>query len=424
MIKRRLYLQIYATIIASLVAVVLISGLVFSLFGREKLERSVLEVTSKLVWLNLPSANTPQAKQQHAVERLGKELEIEISLFSANRKLIASFGRPSPPPEHGGSYRRGWHPKKHGSSWVLRLPDDRLIVANFERRGPRYPVIFMLGYLVLISLAVLVVAYPFVRKLTRRLETLQRGVERIGSGDLSARIKVKGKDEVASLARSFNDAATKIERLVQSNKLLLANASHELRTPLARIRLGVEMIKTGSDTKRHTALQKDIAELDGLIDEILLMSRLDATSRPKMGDNVDLLALVAEECAHYKGCALEGVPATINGDAKLLQRMVRNLLDNAAKHGAPPIIVKLSTHDNTIQLAISDGGSGILEKDRSHVFEPFYRSSGKQNVEGYGLGLALVKQIAIAHGGKVEIVSGPDSEILVTLPQISAPGPQ
>lgn len=431
MLKRKLYLQIYGTIIASLLAVVIISGIVFSMFGRDRLDQHLYEIAGKMAWLTLPAATASQGDQQKAVERLGRELEISVSLFDSNRQLLGTFGGPRRIPKRiledleddraDGKSRRfkHWHRMKRGRSWILVLPDSRLLAIDLGKRRPRHPILMLLAYLVLISAVVLLVAYPFVRKLTSRLERLQSGVEKIGSGDLSARVDVKGSDEVAHLATSFNDAAGRIERLLNSNKLLLANASHELRTPLSRIRLGVEMLKKDGDSKRHTALQNDISELDGLIDEILLMSRLDANSKLEIKEEIDLLALAAEECAHYSHCTLSGDNATVVGDSRLLRRLLRNLLDNAAKHGKPPVKIKLESKSDQIHLQVFDSGGGIHEQNRQHVFEPFYRSPGKQNVEGFGLGLSLVKQIAETHGGSVRILDGPNSIVEVILPCVT-----
>jgi Signal transduction histidine kinase len=110
---------------------------------------------------------------------------------------------------------------------------------------------------------------------TARAAAARRRVAR--AGDLRARVKVEGRDEVARLAQSFNQAAARIESLVDAHKMLLANASHELRTPLTRIRLGLEL--AGGSPERKAELEKDIAELDQLVDEILLLSRLDATEQ-------------------------------------------------------------------------------------------------------------------------------------------------
>jgi signal transduction histidine kinase len=227
-----------------------------------------------------------------------------------------------------------------------------------------------------------------VRRLTQRLERLQRGVEALGAGELSARVKVEGGDEVARLAESFNRAAARIEELVGAHKALLANASHELRTPLARIRMALEL---GKDKRE---VERDIAELDELIDEVLLASRLDAVRSPERVEDVDLLALAAEEAARYE-LEAQGEPVLVRGDPRLLRRMIRNLLENARRHGAPPIEVHVNKNRS---IEVCDGGSGVPAADRERIFEPFYRRPGA--TDGAGLGLALVRQIARRHGGE------------------------
>ena len=189
----------------------------------------------------------------------------------------------------------------------------------------------------MIALVVAICAYPLVRRLTGRLERLQSAVESLGAGELSARVKVEGRDEVAKLAEIFNRSAARIEELISAHKMLLANTSHELRTPLSRIRLGIELMKDTADPKRRADLEKDIAELDGLIEQVLLSSRLDANKQIETPEKVDLLALAAEEAARYEDCSVIGHPVIVTGDRALLQRMMRNLLDNAERHGAPPV---------------------------------------------------------------------------------------
>ena len=254
----------------------------------------------------------------------------------------------------------------------------------------------------LLGLAVGIVAYPLVRRLTKRLERLQRGVESLGAGDLAARVPVEGRDEVASLAASFNRAAERIEALVGAHKTLLANASHELRTPLARIRLASELLKESADPKRRAGLDQDIAELDLLIDEILLASRLDAVAELDASEEVDLLALAAEECARYADVQLEGESILVHGDARLLRRLLRNLLENAQRHGRPTTQVRIGNVRDHAQIVVIDQGAAIPADQRARLFEPFYRRPGSNNQVGDGLGLALVRQIAEHHGGEVE----------------------
>ena len=257
-----------------------------------------------------------------------------------------------------------------------------------------------------IALAIGLASYPFVRKLTGRLERLQKGVEQIGDGDLSTRVTIEGKDEIAGLASSFNNAASKIERLVESNRQLLAHASHELRTPLARVRMGVEMLKEKPNAARQAALESDIGELDQLIDEILLMSRLDTNAKPQMDEFVDLLALAAEEASRYENCEVSGDIVEVKGNTKLLRRALRNLVDNAFKHGVAPVEIFIEKRNANVAIIVRDSGNGIAPRERENIFQPFYRSPGKQNVPGYGLGLALVRQIAEAHSGEVKILPG------------------
>jgi signal transduction histidine kinase len=270
------------------------------------------------------------------------------------------------------------------------------------------------AFLGAIALVVALGASPVVQRLTGRLERLQRGVESLGAGDLAARVKVEGRDEVARLAQSFNQAAARIESLVNAHKMLLANASHELRTPLARIRLGLELVATHPERKAE--LERDIAELDQLVDEILLVSRLDATEQLDIREDVDLAALTAEECARYDDCALEAKPVIVSGDPMLLRRMIRNLLENAKLYGKPPIEVTVAKQDDQAVLNVLDHGPVIVEEARERLFSTFYRIPGRSGTKGTGLGLALVRQIARRHGGDVAYNPERGSSFTVTLP--------
>ena len=272
-----------------------------------------------------------------------------------------------------------------------------------EHRNP-YGLIF---YVVLVALIVAASAFPAVRRLTRRLERLQASVDALGTGQLSTRVAVEGHDEVASLASSFNRSAARIEALMAAQKTLLSNASHELRSPLARIRMAVELMQERAQPDVRQELTRSIAELDQLIDEILLASRLDALpDAPPVSAPLDLTAVAAEECAAVDA-QLDAQAVSLSGDAKLLRRMLRNLLENARRYGAgAPIMVKLAINaEQSIQLDVIDQGPGIPPAERENIFEPFYRLPGSsEQAGGVGLGLSLVRQIAIAHGGSVQCI--------------------
>ena len=207
---------------------------------------------------------------------------------------------------------------------------------------------------------------------------------------------------------------------MSAHKMLLANTSHELRTPLSRIRLGIELMRDGADPGRGAALEKDIAELDGLIEQILLSSRLEASKAVEAPEDIDLLALAAEEAARYEHCSVTGSPVVVTGNRGLLQRMVRNLLDNAERHGAPPVEVDVRLQGGMAVISVADHGAGVETHDREHIFTPFYRTAGR-SAPGAGLGLALVRQIARQHGGDAVWVEGADGARGISV-SIPAPG--
>ena len=407
---KRLYQKIYLTIVGTLIVVVVVAGAIWRLGTHEPPWTPGFEVAGELAAAILPPPQEGAAAQQEMIERLARKLQMDLALFDSNLRPVAAFGRPLPPL----SGRSGWQPGPGGPRWSLPLPDGRWIVA---RAPPRFrnPLIGMLIFLGAIALVVALCAYPVVRGLTRRLERLQTGVETLGAGTLSARVKVEGRDEVARLATSFNAAAGRIEDLVNAHRMLLANTSHELRTPLARIRLGLELFKKDGDPKQKRDLERDIAELDGLLDEILLASRLEVNPAPQRED-VDLLALAAEEAAHYDQTDVEGDALTIRGDARLLRRLIRNLLENARRHGKPPVRVEVRREGTHALIDVIDCGPGVPPADRERIFKPFHRRSGESS--GAGLGLSLCRQIARLHGGDVAAVARADahSAFRVTLP--------
>lgn len=334
--------------------------------------------------------------------KIGEDLEFDL-VTTDGQTLNLLLPRPKRPP---------------GNPW-LRLPFG-------------FGFTWMLG---LVGLAVALGAYPVMRRLTLRLEALQRGVERWGAGDLSARVNTEGSDEVAFLARRFNHAAERIEHLMDSHKSLLANASHELRSPLARIRMSLELMNLDASSPQRREISRSITELDQLIDEILLASRLDAKQADaEPFETLDLTGLAAEECARVNaelqaelatglGIASNGHSLTVQGSARLLRRLIRNLLENARRYSRGDISLELAKTQTGDQqyavIKVHDRGPGVPAAQRERIFEPFYRLPGASEHEGgVGLGLALVKSISERHGGSVrcEARPGGGASFIVELP--------
>jgi signal transduction histidine kinase len=343
---------------------------------------------------------------------------------SAGWRLDRPFGGPPPPPaddkQPPGVDAPGDGPDDdapgrfgRGPEFLVRMQDGQTMHLHLPRppqssmRAP-FGFLWTLG---LVAVAVALGTYPIVRRLTRRLETLQNGVERWGDGDLSVRVPMTGDDEVGFLASRFNRAAQQIETLVKSHesllasqKSLLANASHELRSPLTRIRMGLELMGATPSPSFKQEISRNISELDQLIEEILLASRLDA-KEADLGtiEPVDLVGLAAEECARTQATldASTG-ELSVPGVAKLLRRAVRNLLENARRYGAGEVSLHVEQDSTHAIVRVCDRGPGVPEALQDRIFEPFYRLPGASERDGgVGLGLALVKSIAQRHSGTV-----------------------
>jgi signal transduction histidine kinase len=411
----RLYLRFYIALIASLFLFVVATATLWHFTGGSSEQAGI--TLGRLVQNVLPPADAPAAEQQEALRRLAAGLNGDVTLFGLDGRPAATIGRPLPPPDGRRRHAMGMTAWDHGPVSYVHLTDGRWLAAGV-------PIVYghtrLLFHIILTLLALLigVAAFPIVRQISRRLERLQRGVESLGAGDLTARVAVEGRDEVARLAASFNRAAGQIEQLVQGHKTLLANASHELRTPLARIRLAVELMNGSADAQRKLGLEQDIAELDWLVDEILLASRLDAVTEAVATEEVDLLALAAEESARYDDVQLEGAVISVHGDARLLRRLLRNLLENARRHGVPPTRVRIASDGNAAVVTVWDSGQGVPPSEFENVFQPFYRPKDSRNRAGIGLGLALVRQIARHHSGDAccAVMEDGRSCFVVTLP--------
>ena len=439
---QRLYWRIWLTV-AALVALAVVA--VATLWRLDLDNDRAQRVGRELLVRSLDGAVIGQARILNGPERQALRQQLRGQLPSQS-------GRDGHDSDHGsgerddGSGQRDHHEDDDerrapsGPVFELQLQDGQTVLLELPRpkhvrgdgawpdaRQVAYVLTTPVGWAAVAALLVALIAllaYPVVRRLTRRLERLQQGVQRFGSGDLSARVDERGGDEVAYLARQFNDTAARVEALVNSHKSLLANASHELRSPLARIRMSMALLPDTSGSEAaamaRAEIEQSITELDELIGEILLASRLDhggAAAEPKT--DVNLADLLTQECARLG--LLAEVSAQpfgdtdhnwlVKGHAHLLRRMMRNLLENAQRHGqagsqAVGVQVKARLWRDAahaICLSVSDNGPGVPVALRERIFEPFFRLPGASEREGgVGLGLALVKAIAREHSATVQ----------------------
>jgi signal transduction histidine kinase len=430
---KSLYLRIWLTVVAALLLFALVAGWLASRVIEDERSRADSALSERiaawgeLIQRSLPGADAPPAEQAAALQDWSQRLRVPLALHDAAGARIGAA--------EGYARREG---EPGARTFPIRLEDGRTLWLMRPMRGPRggvgpgggprdgpprwwlppglrgVPGVGMAALLALLFAAVAAGAYPVVRRLTRRLEALKRGVEAFGEGALHERVPESGRDEVAAVAASFNRAAARIEALLRSHQSLLANASHELRSPLARLKMALSMLDDASAGPQATltsalqraALQReiatDIAELDTLVEEILLASRLDSSPALDRREPVELLPLAAEEAART-GAQVEGEALVVQGDERLLRRALRNLLENGRRYGGDDVTLLLQRgRGGGAECRVCDRGPGVPEAYRERIFEPFFRLPGHAEREGgVGLGLSLVRQIAQRHGGTV-----------------------
>ena len=432
---KSLYLRIWLTVVLALALFALASGWLWQRHLEE--ERAGFEASAgdriaawaELVQRSLPAADAPDAEQAEALRDWAFRLRLPLALDDTQQRRIAaseSFLRREadggPPavavklddgrtlwiarrgPRRGPLAAGGRSLMGRDTAGARTIGSSLLPAAPFGLPAALGPAL-LLG---LVFIAVAAGAYPVVRRLTRRLEALKDGVDAFGSGALGRRVDASGRDEVAAVGATFNRAADRIEALVRSHQSLLANASHELRSPLARLKMAVTMFADADDTQRDNLrreIQTNVAELDALVEEVLLASRLDAAQTLDADEDVDLLALAAEEAARF-GVEADGQGVVVRGNERLLRRALRNLLENARRYGGQGIEVSVLAApggtNGAVELRVCDHGPGVPAAYRERIFEPFFRLPGHAEREGgVGLGLSLVRQIAARHGGQV-----------------------
>ena len=264
------------------------------------------------------------------------------------------------------------------------------------------------------------VTWRMVGRTLRPVEDMREEVERISSTELDRRVPTPSRDdEVGRLARTMNRMLDRLERGQERQRRFISDASHELRSPVAAIRQHAEVAvehpeSTNLEELADVVLTED-ARLQELVEDLLVLARLDEHVRPARFDEVDLDDVVLAEAARLRGTTSLAVDtrrvstARILGHRTDLERLVRNLTDNAIHHARAQISLGVGTLDGHVALTVDDDGSGIASADRERVLERFVRLDGARDraTGGSGLGLSIVREVALAHEGAVVLARSP-----------------
>ncbi len=305
--------------------------------------------------------------------------------------------------------------------WIKLVAGDRAYWAGFQlppRPSDDAPS-RALEWSVVILVVLLASAYAFARYLARPLRQLNDAVASVGQGKSPPPLPESGPSEIVNLNRGFNQMLSNLRQIEQDRAVLLAGVSHDLRTPLARLRLGIEV--GTSDDHAHQGMVDDIEEMDRIISQFLDFARNGDESQREVCDPGDIVATVvarhqrAGRDVHFARGELPQVPLR----ATAFERLVGNLIDNALRHGAPPVEVATRVANGSIVLEVADRGQGVSPDQVEYLKRPFTRGDpARSGVAGAGLGLAIVERIARLHGGTLDLLPRDGGGMIarVTLP--------
>jgi signal transduction histidine kinase len=264
----------------------------------------------------------------------------------------------------------------------------------------------------------------------RPVESIRREVEVIGAEDLHRRVpEPSNEDEIGRLARTMNAMLVRLEAATDQQRQFVADASHELRSPLTGIRAQLEVDLEHPELADWQSTERDVLaeaiRMQRLVDDLLTIAVIDASALDaEHRAPVDLDEIVLAETRRLQTRrdlvidTHEVSGAQVEGNADQLVRVVHNLLDNAARHARSSINVSLAESSNEITLRVADDGPGIAECDRARIFERFARLDDARGRDGggAGLGLAIVHDVVVAHGGSVTVENAPGAAFTVVLP--------
>ena len=385
---------------------------------------AALMVLSAQTWAELPPQTRP---------------DFELELARQHNLWLIDNAAPLPDYEHYTPYLllleaaleartgRQIHAKvtEFGKTWFWIEIDsgDRRISIGFpqDRLGVQSPLALLLIMAATIALTLLT-AIILARRITRPLQNLAEAARHVGRGGMPEALAEEGAEELAELARTFNNMAQQVQALLANRTTLLAGISHDLRTPLARMRLAVEMLPENAEPKIIARLKNDIEGMNRLIGEFLDFSRgLEKEAQQPTDLNVLLQELVDNVVAEGVAVRWQPAPDCERPLAQMaLRRIVANLLSNAVRYGAGKeieLVCECAETESVIR--VLDRGPGIPPEEVENVFRPFYRLESSRSITtgGSGLGLAIARQLAEVNGWQIALLprAGGGTEARLTI---------
>src|SRR5580704_3279480 len=411
--RRKLVLRIYALTAAIAVSVIVAMALLPRFVGSPRYLEDRAALVQNMV--DRYSTRTP-AELVERMTRLAPRLKGELTLYDAHGNVVRSTREPAGAPT--AAELSALQTEKWSLAWrriVVRSDDGSMIGVYLPD-----PLPFPWGYYLELVAGVLIVVGAaslwFSRRLVFPLGKLADAARRFGGGQADARAHLQRDDELGEVGCAFDDMADRTSALISSQRQLMADVSHELRTPLARIRVALELAAEDPAAAKDvlTDVSVDLDEIDQLIADILTTARMESETkialRPVQVKELADRAITRFETRHPKrklDRSIDDDDRSIDCDPVLLRRALDNLLDNAAKYSDAPVALEIHPNGKAITFIVADKGIGMTAEELERAGTPFWRSdaSRTRKTGGVGLGLALARRIARAHGGDVTLAS-------------------
>lgn len=403
---RKLFIQFYLLLIFSFLVAVSLAGLVYKEVAEKAGDRALADLLkTTLTLIEHTLDGVPQAQWPAELAKLDHELDFNVALQPIHSLPLD--------PVSMQALLRGD---------IVMLEDDLLYLQRVKQSpyalvaGPMSYLVFMhelkwLDYalLTMIGLSLAIPVLLWMRPHWNELVQLENAAKQLSQGQFQARVSLPPASGLQPLARGFNHMAQSVERLLESKQTLINAVAHELRTPLARLRYRLALLDVDAANPVHEGIERDLNNIGSLIDELLLHARLGRPDLPMQPAVLPAHAWLRQRLddltSHHPQLrvSLRVYHDSLYADPTLLARALDNLLNNAANYGQGEIELGFAVLNGEQQLSVADNGHGIAEADRASVLEPFVRldpsRGGSQG--GYGLGLAIVQQIMLAHHGQI-----------------------
>ena len=426
--RLRIFHKIAAHGVLLLLAIAASAILAFHIVETSSRPTQALKRMARVIRKNIEATDGTEQAIRETLRPFQYVINSPIGVFRPDGIPIVELSQTHIPPLSRGEYEnmkkkgRPYHRKFAEVAFPLKLstgPAYLFISWHHADRMRWRFVVVVLIFLVVIGL----MSIPVARSIAKPVKMITETAAQLRDGNLQARAKVESSDELAVLARTLNDMAEGLERRIKREKELLANVSHELRTPLARIQVALEIAAEAVNdpavvTTQLSEISTDIVELDQLVGDVLVSTRLDFSPGsnpaqfPLNRKDIRMAPFLEASVSRFEannGCRIhrdfEAPNSTAPIDDALIRRVIDNLLGNSLKYSGDEADISLSQRESNGNLIIEvkDRGMGVSEENLERLFEPFFRTEKSRNRDagGMGLGLTLAKRIVEAHGGRI-----------------------